>query len=82
MWMNQMEQNRCDWADNDQKLKLRRALVWHTTSGIIVMAIATSKGSGKKTGSSDTAYNAAAKPGTKMCKAFNANRIILRCMKT
>ena len=28
-WMSQMEQRRCEWADADQKLKMRRALVWY-----------------------------------------------------
>ena len=71
-WLNQIEQCRCDWADDDQKLKLP---VWHTTSGTKVMATATSTGSGKKTGSSATPYNSPAKPGTETCIACNENQV-------
>ena len=28
-WLNQLEQNRCTWADIEQKLNMRRSLVWH-----------------------------------------------------
>ena len=59
--------------DDEHKLKLRRALVWHSTLG----TKPTSIGLGKKMGKSASAYNAPAKPGTKMCKTFNA----IRCFK-
>ena len=73
-WMNQMEQCRCKWADDQNHLKMRRALVLHATMNSKSSSTATSMGTGKKTGSTAMANNAPAKPGIETCKDFNSNR--------
>ena len=46
-WMNQMEQCRCEWTDDDQKVKLRRALVWHAAMSSKCTSTATLMGARK-----------------------------------
>ena len=73
-WMNQMEQHRCKWADDDHKLKMRRALVWHAIMNSKGTSTVTLMGAGKKTGSTAKFYNALPQLQAKTCKTFNCNR--------
>ena len=73
-WMNQMEQCRCEWGEEDQKLKMKRALILLATMNNKGVSIETSKGAEKKTDSTANAYHVPAKPGTETCKDFNYNR--------
>ena len=60
--------------DDDAKLKLRMALIWHSTLAMKAMGPAnTTAGLGKKMANSASAYGRPAKHGIKTCKAFNDN---------
>ena len=74
--MNQLEQSRCEWADADHKLRMRRTLVWHAAITSKATSTATSIESGKKLPTNHKVYNALAKPGSKACKEFNSNKCL------
>ena len=63
-----------EWMDDDAKLKLRMALVWHSTLVMKASGLASITGPGKKLPPSASTYGGPDKPATKMCNEFNDNR--------
>ena len=55
--------------DKEEKLRFRRALVWHPAIPATTSTIPTRFS--PRTGQCKGAYNALARPGTKDCKAYN-----------
>ena len=72
MSLNQLEWGRFTWDDADQKLKFRRALVWHPATSTMSAAVSFSAGSCKRFLNQGKSYNVIARLGTKDCESFNS----------
>ena len=70
-WFNQLEQDRCMWSDVEEKLKMKRSLMWHAAMVNRSSSVTSLAGTGMMPASNFRACNAPAKPGTKACEAFN-----------
>ena len=72
VWLNQLEQWRCTWMD-EEKLTFCRAMVWHKPP-YFPLAPTTTRASTRTSQynhKSPTVYNALARPVTKDCHAYN-----------
>ena len=56
-WLNQIEQNRCEWPDDEQKQKMRRSLVWHVAMTSKASSTSFSVGSGTQSASNIRAWH-------------------------
>ena len=74
VWLNQFEQGRCTWLDEEAKPQFCRSLIWHLarTSPSCPNISRTSRRTRQHR--NQASYNAAAKPGTNRCKAFNEGK--------
>ena len=75
-WLNQLEQGRSTWGDSDHKLRMRRALMWHTAMATQASSVSFSAGAGIKAATTLKNYNAPAKPGTKAYESFNSGMCV------
>ena len=73
VWLNQLEQGRATWQD-EEKLRFRCAIVWHPATSSSATSSATRPSGGWKTHKAESEYNAPARPGTKACEAYNEGR--------
>ena len=68
VWLNQLEQGRVTWGDEEAKRRFRWTLIWHQAmTTTVVPAIAAHSCSADEADARHKVYNILAKPGSKAC---------------
>ena len=71
VWLQQIENGRAKWSNEDAKLEFHRSLVWHTAPPATSDKLAATASPPKKPTKERIATIITAKPGTKASSAFN-----------
>ena len=71
VWLQQIENGIVQWAYVDAKLEFRRVLVWHSSQIEVQPKSVAGKGAGSKNTQEGIPTAISAKPGPKVCVAFN-----------
>ena len=74
IWLNQLEQDRCTWFDEEAKLQFHRSIVWHSACTSPSHPTISRTSPRIRQCRSQASHNAPVKPGTKACKAFNEGK--------